>query len=101
MPRRRWSSRPTNAVHERHAIRDLLERARRQPLQERDAAPEAGLEVQLAAHRRLRDGRHLVSHTGGSRQLVDHLGLYERGVLSNATSRASGPISAAEPRARR
>ena len=71
---------PLGAVGQRNAVDDLLQRDSRAALQQRDAAAERLLEIQLAAHRALGDRPHLVADAGQPRELVDHLALDQRRV---------------------
>ena len=71
---------PLRPLGDRQPGGDLLQHRRLQTLEQGQPAPEALLEVELAAHRRLGDRRHLLADPGRPRQLVDHLDLDERRV---------------------
>ena len=71
---------PLGAVGERNAVDDLLQRPLGQAFQQRHAASERLLEIELAAHRALGDLPNFLAGAGQRGQLVDHLALDQRGV---------------------
>src|SRR5690606_33910918 len=68
------------AFGQAQGLADFLQHAFRQALEQRHALTEAGLEVQLAAHRPFGNLRYLGADPGRLGQLVDHLGVDQGGI---------------------
>ena len=73
-------------------LRDVLHDADVQPLEQRDAAREAFIEVDFPAHRGFRDGPDFGADAGAVGQFVDAFGLDEGGVHVEADEPPHPPV---------